>query len=327
LAKTSKGQADAFRPRREVLDLLPEERGNDINGLGETAPRRPRPIMWHDASILAHGRVQQWFYTQGSAPGAKEHKQKNMEYAARSLPDVAKRWAELSAEAWTARVKQAALGREADLVGIARLDPQWVFEGYEAPWTWMIMLGVAMDPEAIATAPSARSQTEVHKQYGRATRAAHKLASWIREEGWDAEPHGGPKAGPVLMIPAAIAAGFGELGKHGSLINRQFGSSLRLSCVLTNMPLIADRPDEFGADDFCARCQVCARACPVDAIGPVKQLVRGAEKWYVDFDKCILYFVENNGCGACIGQCPWSREGVAPRLAEKMARRRVEATA
>ena len=143
----------------------------------------------------------------------------------------------------------------------------------------------------------------------------------MREQGWDALPHGGPMAGPVLMTPAAIQAGLGALGKHGSLINRQYGSSFRLACVMTDMPLIADRPDIFGSDDFCASCQICTRACPVDALGPNKQLVRGETKWYVDFDRCILYFVENNGCGRCIGQCPWSRTGTAPGLAKKMTKR------
>ena len=106
------------------------------------------------------------------------------------------------------------------------------------------------------------------------------------------------------------------------MINRQFGSTFRLSCVLTNMPLIPDAPDVFGGDDFCLSCNVCTRACPVDAIYTEKQLVRGDEKWYVDFDLCIRYFVENYGCGICIAVCPWSRPGTAPRLAEKMSRRR-----
>jgi epoxyqueuosine reductase QueG len=51
-------------------------------------------------------------------------------------------------------------------------------------------------------------------------------------------------------------------------------------------------------------------------------MVRGVEKWYVDFDKCIPYFNETHGCGICIAVCPWSRPGTAPRLAEKMLRRR-----
>ena len=59
----------------------------------------------------------------------------------------------------------------------------------------------------------------------------------------------------------------------------------------------------------------------MDAIYTEKQTVRGEHKWYVDFDLCIPYFVENTGCGWCIGQCPWSRTGIAPRLAEKMSKR------
>ena len=89
------------------------------------------------------------------------------------------------------------------------------------------------------------------------------------------------------------------------------------------MPLLADEPDEFGADEFCTRCQVCINACPVDAISDDKQLVRGVEKWYVDFDRCIPYFNETHGCGICIAVCPWSPPGKAPRLAEKMRRRKI----
>ena len=133
---------------------------------------------------------------------------------------------------------------------------------------------------------------------------------------------GHPQAGPVLLIPAALACGFGELGKHGSIINRRFGSSFRLAGVLTDMPLAADDAEAFGADDFCIHCRLCADACPPDAIAPAKQMVRGVEKWYVDFDRCIGYFNDSNGCGICIAVCPWSRPGVAPKLAEKLTRRR-----
>lgn len=311
-----------FSPNPEVLALLPDVKGNDINGLGEETVRLATPIMWHDPEILAFGGLQQWFRAHGAAPDAQEHRKKNQEFTQKPLSDLASDRPKWSVEEWTAKVKQAALAREADMVGITRLDQSWVFEGYEAPYEWVVVLGVAMDYEFLSTAPSEKSQTEVQNQYGRGTRAAYKLASWMREHGWDAKPHGGPQAGPLLMVPAAIAAGLGELGKHGSMINRRFGSSFRLACVMTNMPLIDDAPDVFGADDFCTLCQICTRACPVDAIFTEKQTVRGENKWYVDFDQCIPYFVENNGCGICIAECPWSRPGIAPRLAEKMLRRR-----
>ena len=47
-------------------------------------------------------------------------------------------------------------------------------------------------------------------------------------------------------------------------------------------------------------------------------MVRGTEKWYVDFDRCLPYFSKTYGCGICIAICPWSRPGVAPTLAAKL---------
>jgi epoxyqueuosine reductase len=96
---------------------------------------------------------------------------------------------------------------------------------------------------------------------------------------------------------------------------------VRLAGVTTNMPLVATAPDSFGADEFCATCQVCTNACPPGAITQEKQTVRGAERWYVDFDRCIPYFAESASCGICIAVCPWTRPNVRPKLLATMARR------
>jgi epoxyqueuosine reductase len=103
--------------------------------------------------------------------------------------------------------------------------------------------------------------------------------NWIRSQGYNAKPYPGPSANALALIPPAIAAGLGELGKHGSLISRHFGSGVRLAGITTDMPLIATGPDRFGADEFCATCQICTAACPPGAIGPQKQMVRGVERW------------------------------------------------
>ncbi len=118
-----------------------------------------------------------------------------------------------------------------------------------------------------------------------------------------------------------MASGLGELGKHGSLINPQFGSGVRLAGVTTDMPLVMTSPDRFGADEFCKNCQVCTRACPPGAISEEKQWVRGVERWYVDFDKCIPAFADLAGCAICIAECPWTRPDVRPKLLATMARR------
>jgi|SRR5580704_6021830 epoxyqueuosine reductase len=71
-------------------------------------------------------------------------------------------------------------------------------------------------------------------QYARGTRASYALANWIRSQGYNAGAYPGPSADALLLIPPAIASGLGELGKHGSLISRHFGSGVRLAGVTTD---------------------------------------------------------------------------------------------
>jgi epoxyqueuosine reductase len=201
----------------------------------------------------------------------------------------------------------------------------YVFEGYAIEEPWVIVLALAHNYERLKEAPSDEtngvSVCDVGDQYARGTRASYTLANWIRAQGYKADPYPGPMAAALALIPPAIAAGLGELGKHGSLISRQFGSGVRLAGVTTDMPLIPSGRDRFGADEFCATCQVCTQACPPRAISPQKQMVRGLERWYVNFDQCIPYFAENAGCAICIAECPWTRPTVRPKLLDTMARR------
>jgi len=312
----------AWRPPAELAAKMPHGvTGNAVNGLGETLPRRPTPIMWHHPKRIpdfaAIQEVVNETYRQhprlGGSFDTPERREPHDPVASERAAD--------SPESWTRRVKEFALRNEADLVGIARMDQGWVFEGFEVHEPLVIVLGVAMDHAELSKAPTVDAAAEVAKQYNRGQRAARKLANWIRAQGWHAHGHGGPGAGPFQLIPAALAAGFGELGKHGSIINRKFGSSFRLAAVLTELPLLPDAPDLFGADDFCLNCRLCTNECPPDAIFPDKQWVRGAKKWYVSFDACMPYFAATHGCGICLAVCPWSRPEITPRLLEKTMRR------
>lgn len=303
--------------------LWPAVSGNAINGLGEPAPRRATPIYWHDPDRTVHGPLQRWFYTQNPNPLVAAARAERQAVLDAPIAPLAPTPATRSPREWSDGVKAAALANGADVVGIARMRPEWVFDGYPVPpQAWIVMIGVAHDAEAMAHAPDSPAAAEVIRQYARGNRAAKGVASWLRGEGIDAVPHGGPMAGPVVLIPPALAAGLGELGKHGSIIHPTLGSSFRLACVLTDAPLEADAPIDFGADGFCTHCRVCVDACPPDAIFDVKQLVRGETRWYVDFDACLPFFNEHQGCGICVAVCPWSLPGVAPRLVDKLARRR-----
>lgn len=311
-----------FHPNPEQIALMPSVSGNTINGLGETPFRRAAPIYWHEPETLHHGELQKWFYTQNP-----DNEAINKARAVRStildveVPPVSGPPLQQSAEKWTQNLAEFVESIDCELFGITALNPDWTYEGAGLRQNWVIMVGVAHDYEQIRKAPEMTAGAEVIKQYGRGSKAVKDIAGWIHDRGWDADCHGGPMAGPLLLIPHAIECGFGELGKHGSIINREYGSSFRLAAVVTDIPLMPTPKATYNVDDFCERCQVCANACPPEAILPEKVMVRGNTKWYVDFDKCIPFFNENSGCAICIAACPWSIPGRGPKIVQQLLRR------
>lgn len=312
-----------YRPKEETLALL-KVSGNPINGLGETEPRKPSPFFWHPPDQHPYGELQ-LVARQSSrkCPGAPEAFMAAYNYPA--LMPVAETRRNASPGQLASEAAAFALAHEADDVGITPMDPLYVFEGYTIDEPWVIILALAHNYERLNEVPSDETNgigvCDVGDQYARGTRSSYNLTNWIRSQGYNATPYPGPMASALLLIPPAIASGMGELGKHGSLISPHFGSGVRLAGVTTDMPLVASTPDRFGADEFCKNCQVCTRECPPGAIVEHKQMVRGVERWYVDFDKCIPYFTESASCGICIAVCPWTRPDVRPKLLATMARR------
>lgn len=336
---------DGFEPSWIHKWLQPEESGNDINGLGEPEERLPTPVYHRMDRKHPYWALQisfylrQWFHYKQHAQlrRASRYNKNQPEYNT----DVAPVCKADTPENWTLRVRNKAMEHEhCDLVGITELNPElyfdWDYNANEKIPAWAIVITKRMDYEIHSENAIEQDWTrtpfwktkfvkpnlEVIKTYADSLQAAYDLAAWIREQGYPAECVGGAPGSKINILKAAIEAGLGELGKHGSIINDQYGSAVRFSVVLTDMPLVKDEPREFGADDFCTNCRLCTANCPPDAIFDTKQLVRGVEKWYVDFDKCVPYFNETHGCAICISVCPWSRPGVAPTLAKKMLRRK-----
>ncbi len=312
-----------YKPKPETLSLL-KVSGNPINGLGETAQRRPSPFFWHPPDRHPYGDLQVAArQSSRRCPGAPESFGAAYNYP--ELIPVAGTRNEGPSGQFAAEAKAFALSPEADAVGITPMDPLYVFEGYTINEPWVIVLGLAHNYELLKEVPSDETNgagvCDIGNQYARGTRASYALSNWIRSQGYRASPYPGPMANALLLIPPAIASGLGELGKHGSMISPQFGSGFRLAGVTTDMPLVATAPVRFGGDEFCETCRICTRECPPAAIAERKQMVRGVERWYVDFDKCIPYFAESASCGICIAVCPWTRPQVRPKLLSTMARR------
>ncbi|MBW2084257.1 MAG: reductive dehalogenase [Deltaproteobacteria bacterium] len=142
---------------------------------------------------------------------------------------------------------------------------------------------------------------------------ANLLAAFIRGLGYQAIPSGNDTA---LSIPLAIAAGLGELGRNGLLITPKFGPRVRICKVFTDLPLAHDTYRPFGVARFCETCKKCARNCPSRAItfgertieGPSMSNFSGALKWYINPEKCFLFWVKNwMDCNNCVMSCPFNR--------------------
>jgi epoxyqueuosine reductase QueG len=206
------------------------------------------------------------------------------------------------------------------LVGISEYSDRDQLKGVTFPYRYAIACGHVMNREEALHVPYKRGATEVMRTYRVGNQQANRLAKYIRSLGWQAEAYG---IGEDLMqIPQAIRAGIGQLGKHGSMISKEYGSNFRLTCVLTDLPMQIDQPVDIGVDDLCKTCRRCVQDCPPAAIFDEKQWVRGEKKWYVDFDKCIPYFTHTHGCAICIEVCPWSEPGRGPILSEKLLAKR-----
>lgn len=312
-----------FIPNPEQMALMPDVSGNDINGLGETEVRRSSPIYWQSPELTPFGPLMAWFYDQvpddDRMNAVQAHRAQTM---AVEIPPVAMIQQEKTAGEWTELIKKIGLENGANIIGITKLRPEWVIDTYDVPHQTVIMIAVAMDFKELETAPEIPAAVEVIRQYDRGHRVSRALTTWIHQQGWEAISYGGSGNVPILLIPPALDCGFGELGKHGSIINRHYGSTLRLAAVVTDLPLNSDSEDQFFVDDFCINCKACENACPPNAITPAKQMVRGENKWYVNFDKCLPFFNENMGCAICLAVCPWSRPGVPENLIQKIAKKR-----
>ncbi len=307
-------------PEATFVYPTPPVSGNTINGLRETARRRARYVFHSNSKTgpLPWDRLQMLFrysYPASMLPQML----RNMWDAFRSQGTLAPVRREIrDPVAMAADVKATARALGAGIVGICELREEFLMEGAASTFRYAIALGLPMNREIMLRAPEIAAGREVLRTYHRCSRLTVNLARHIRSLGWPAQGLPVNSSSEYLHIPIAIAAGLGELGKHGSLICKEYGSNFRLTTVVTDLPMAVDSPVDIGVDDLCRGCQVCVKGCPPDAIYNEKQWVRGTKKWYVDFDRCVPYFSDNYGCAICLEVCPWSEPGKGSDLSARL---------
>jgi reductive dehalogenase len=240
-----------------------------------------------------------------------------------------------------ARIKEVGRFLGADLVGVCELNPAYVYshtglridfgkgtagQEIQLPHRYAISLVVEMNYKRLRYSPGWIDNAEVGLGYLNAAKPAVALAAYIRELGYPARAHFFINEW-VLHVPIAVDAGLGELSRNGILITAPFGPRVRLSTVTTDLPLAIDPPVNIGAVSTCEICRKCADNCPSQAISQgSKEIVRGVEKWNVNAERCIRFWVANpqkwNDCARCIAVCPWSRPNIwYHRLSTKAAAR------
>ncbi|MDP6179981.1 MAG: reductive dehalogenase [Desulfatiglandales bacterium] len=137
------------------------------------------------------------------------------------------------------------------------------------------------------------------------------LADYIRKLGYPAKAQHAFSY-EVVVPPVLVWAGLGEMSRIGDIVVNPFiGPRFKAAVVTTDLPLVPDKPIDFGLQDFCSKCKKCARECPSGAISfGDKVSYNGYERWPLDIKKCASMRIGNKygaSCGVCMTVCPWNK--------------------
>ncbi len=227
-------------------------------------------------------------------------------------------------------IKEKARWIGADLVGITKIDPRWIYTHWgqqnvrysqaaeigdpieiEKNYSYAIVMAHEMSYDEVSRSPAVEADTDI--EYSRGAWCAASLATFIAELGFKAIPAVNEIG---INVPLAVDAGLGEAGRNGQLITRDFGPRIRISKVFTNLPLTQDRPIDIGVQKFCEVCELCSMYCPSKSLMKGERTdqpwnfhnVPGLKKWPVKAMQCLDFWVKNgNHCSVCIRVCPWNK--------------------
>ncbi len=133
---------------------------------------------------------------------------------------------------------------------------------------------------------------------------------------------------PLSFCHIAEAAGMGTIGTHTLIITPEFGTRVRLACLLTEAPLKTTL--RHDPTDDCTHCLDCVKVCPVGAISSPGPGMR----YEVDGMRCKFYRDTVDNCGLCQKACsvatrhsetsgpPLTAHPDSPGVQEQLARRR-----
>ncbi len=233
----------------------------------------------------------------------------------------------------TEELKATAREAGADVVGVADLGP-FKAEGTMLPpqaldqFTNAVSVAVHLDDaivDSIEGAPTPAYARHYCAVNARLDRITAQLAKWVASRGFSACGIAASQIvdesnllGRISHKAVARLAGLGWQGKSLLIVSPQYGPRIRLSTLLTDMPLTFDKP----LKNRCGTCKECAKACPASAIKNIRTEDRYGERDdALHFSRCVqqtLEFKARPGinaqlCGVCVKVCPFGRRnGKAP---------------
>lgn len=221
-------------------------------------------------------------------------------------------------------IKKIAHELGSTLVGITRLNPDWVylhplhgrgFENVDEPlevpkhWEYAIVVGTPMSWDPMYANPTYGTSMDA---YSRSRIVAARLAAFIKKLGYAARPHIPGNSYDLMVPPICVDAGLGEQGRHSVLITPELGCNFRPAVVTTNLPVKPDKPIDIGIQDFCKHCKICAENCPSGAITTGEKVeVRGYRRYCINAAKCNNFWnstLGSMGCRLCVSVCPYTRK-------------------
>ena len=166
-----------------------------------------------------------------------------------------------------------------------------------------IVFTMEMEKSKIELAPSKDTNKEVFRTYYELGRAVNLISDFLRGKGYNAQPI--PAIGSNINLSVmARDAGLGGFGKNGLLITKEFGPSIRLAAVLTDIENLPNTTEEFGwIKAFCDSCNACVRKCPAQAIYEEPIIFKDGSEEHIDFKRCAVPFTKQHGCTVCIKEC------------------------
>jgi reductive dehalogenase len=314
----------ASHPELEAYDAKRRERGGPLGQLASIDGQSGSP---NAAAAMAPTSIPQ-FLSSPVLIWPKAH------------PALGDKKIDVSPSEASLRVKGFALNAGADLVGITEINPLWIYShrgeifhenwedwGKEIPieHRYAVVFATEMNFELVGAAPHTPTVIESMNNYAKGAYLATQVAAYIANLGYSAAASH-LRHYDAVLVPLAVDAGLGELGRLGYLITKAFGPRVRLGAVTTNLPLVSDKPVDLGVEDFCAVCKKCATCCPSQSIPAGDQtVVNGTLRWKLNEETCFDYWGRiGTDCNICMRVCPWSHARTFPHrlIVELVSRNR-----